>query len=46
MGAHHLDLRGPHVNDTEFVKAARELETVYIGKWIDEYNEKVKELKK
>lgn len=35
--AHHLDLRLPNEADPDTVKAARQLETVTIAKWIDQY---------
>jgi hypothetical protein len=35
--AHHLDLRLPNEADPDTVKAARQLETETIAKWIDQY---------
>lgn len=37
-GAHHLDLRGSHPNDTAEVKAARSLIRDKIVSWIDEWH--------
>lgn len=35
--AHHLDLRLPNEADPESVVKARQLETEWIAKWIDQY---------
>uniref|UniRef100_A0A0N5AXL0 Lysosomal Pro-X carboxypeptidase n=1 Tax=Syphacia muris TaxID=451379 RepID=A0A0N5AXL0_9BILA len=46
-GAHHYDLRGSDPKDTEAVKDARRLETIYIKKWIkNAYNGSRKFIKK
>nr|VZI43284.1 unnamed protein product [Spirometra erinaceieuropaei] len=37
FGAHHLDLRGSHPNDTSEVQYARAMEKVIIEKWIREW---------
>lgn len=37
-GAHHLDLRGSHPNDTAEVRAARKIIRDNIAKWIDEWH--------
>jgi lysosomal Pro-X carboxypeptidase len=36
-GAHHLDLRTPNIDDPESVIEARNIERMWIKKWIDEY---------
>jgi lysosomal Pro-X carboxypeptidase len=35
-GAHHLDLRGAHPDDTNAVKEARRIEKLHISRWIRE----------
>jgi lysosomal Pro-X carboxypeptidase len=35
--AHHLDLRLPNAADPESVTQARQIETEWIAKWIDQY---------
>ena len=34
-GAHHVDLRGPHPEDTADITAARAMEEAIIKGWID-----------
>ena len=37
--AHHLDLKLPHENDPQSVVDGRNIERMWIKKWIDEYYE-------
>lgn len=37
-GAHHLDLRGSHPNDTAEVSAARVIIRKLVAEWIDEWH--------
>ncbi|KAI1722640.1 serine carboxypeptidase s28 domain-containing protein [Ditylenchus destructor] len=45
-GAHHLDLRAAHPNDTESVKEVRRIEKLHINRWIEEHHERRRQAKK